>query len=111
VDDILAVVDEQESEKFKNHLEEKFGEVKFKRNNKLSYLGMEIEITDEGTIVDMSFFVHQLLKENGQGVKVMSAPGTKEMYMVDEKLELLEKNEQKWVHLVMAKLLYLAKRA
>lgn len=44
----------------KKHLEEKFGEVKFEKNNRLSYLGMQIKVTDEGTIIDMSFFVHQL---------------------------------------------------
>ncbi len=37
--------------------------------------------------------VHQLLKENGQKLKVMSLPGTKETYKVDKKSEFLEESE------------------
>jgi hypothetical protein len=57
VDDILAIVDEEEAEKIRAHLVAKFGTVLFKINGKLSYLGMEIEISDEGTKIDMSFYV------------------------------------------------------
>jgi hypothetical protein len=49
VDDILAIVDEKEAEKIRAHLVAKFGTVLFEVNGRLSYLGMEIEISDEGT--------------------------------------------------------------
>jgi hypothetical protein len=37
--------------------------VQFEIGEKLSYLGMQIEIRDDGTIVDMSFFVRNFWKE------------------------------------------------
>jgi hypothetical protein len=57
VDDILAQVDKQEAEHLKVHLKKRFGEVQFKVGEKLSYLGMQIDIKDKGTTVDMSFYV------------------------------------------------------
>lgn len=67
--------------------------MKFEINDRLSYLGMEIEETDVGTIIDMIFFICQLLNKSYQEVKVMNPPGTKETFMVDEKLDLLQKKE------------------
>jgi len=37
--------------------------VQFEIGEKLSYLGMQIEIRDDGTIVDMSFYVRNCWKE------------------------------------------------
>jgi hypothetical protein len=48
----------------------------------LSYLGMQISITDEGTEVSMSFYVQQLLE--GLSIAVKPSPGTKATYIVDK---------------------------
>jgi hypothetical protein len=53
VDDILGIVDDKEAKKLKTHLEARFGTVQFKEGGRLSYLGMEVDITDAGTSVDM----------------------------------------------------------
>ncbi len=63
VDDILAIVDKDEAEKIRAHLVAKFGSVQFETGGRLSYLGMEINVTDAGTSVDMSFYVKQLLED------------------------------------------------
>jgi len=63
VNDILAQVDKKEAERLQKHLMRKFGEVQFEVGSKLLYLGMQIDIRDEGTVVDMSFYVKKLLEE------------------------------------------------
>jgi hypothetical protein len=62
VDDILAQVDKQEAERLRVHLKKRFREVQFEIGEKLSYLGMQINIKDEGTMVDMSFYIKKLLE-------------------------------------------------
>jgi hypothetical protein len=62
VDDILAQVDDKEAERLREHLMKRFGEVQFEVGSKLSYLGMQIDIRNEGTMIDMSFYVKKLLE-------------------------------------------------
>jgi len=62
VDNILAQVDKEEAEHLRVHLKKRFGEVQFEIGEKLSYLGMQINIKDEGTMVDMSFYIKKLLE-------------------------------------------------
>jgi hypothetical protein len=107
VDDILAQVDEKEAERLRKHLMRKFGEVQFEVGSKLSYLGMQIDVRDEGTIVDMSFYVKKLLE--GMSVKGQSSPGNHNSFIVDEYVQRLEESERKYFHSTTAKLLYLAK--
>jgi hypothetical protein len=109
VDDILAQVDEKEAEHLRKHLMRKFGEVQFEVGSKLSYLGMQIDVRDEGTIVDMSFYVKKLLE--GTLVKGQSSPGNHNSFIVDEYVQRLEESERKYFHSTTAKLLYLAKWA
>jgi hypothetical protein len=70
---------------------------------------MEIEVTKQGTILDMSFFVKKLLE--GMEVKQFESPGTKDTFVVDECSKKLAENDRKEFHSRTAKLLYLAKRA
>jgi hypothetical protein len=60
VDDIMAIVDEEEAKKLKSRLEKFFGVVQFEVGDKMSYLGMNITIGDQGTTVDMTFYARQL---------------------------------------------------
>jgi hypothetical protein len=87
----------------------KFGEVQFEVGSKLSYLGMQIDIKDEGTVVDMNFYVKKLLE--AASVKGQSSPGNHNSFIVDEYVQGLEESEKKYFHLRTAKLLYLAKQA
>jgi hypothetical protein len=57
VDNILALVDAKEAEHLKMHLTKHFGTVRFEIGAKLSYLGMQLNIRDEGMLIDMCFFV------------------------------------------------------
>ncbi len=109
VDDILAVVDEQEAKELKAMLVKRFGMVQFAVGNNLSYLGMQISIRNSGTIVSMSFYVQQLLE--GLSVAVKLPPGTKTTFVVDESSPPLEEGDRKVFHSQTAKVLYLAKQS
>jgi hypothetical protein len=109
VDDILALVYAEEADQLLKGLKHRFGEVQFEVGRDLLYLGMNISIRDEGTVVDMSFYVTQVLEN--EEVEVAASPTTKTYYNVDEKSIKLGEVDKKWFHSKTAKLLYLAKRA
>jgi hypothetical protein len=71
---------------------------------------MEIEVTQEGTRLDMTHFVTKLLGGVEEG-RQYESPGTKESFAVDKTAEKLDEAERKDFHSKTAKLLYLAKRA
>ncbi len=93
VDDILALVDRKEAEILRAHLVERFGTVQFKVARKLSYLGMQIEIKEKGVVVDMSYYAMKILE--GVEASAAGSPGTKAMFIVDDKAKLLEEEGRK----------------
>jgi hypothetical protein len=70
---------------------------------------MQLELREEGTIIDMSFYAKQLLE--GKDFKEASSPSTKRTFEVDEGGPLLDDEEKKYFHSTVAKLLFMAKRA
>jgi hypothetical protein len=110
VDDILVLVDKEQAERLKAKLQQRFGELVYEVGKKLSYLGMEIEVTQEGTRLDMTHFVTKLLEGMEEGRQYESL-GTKDLFAVDETAEKLDEADRKDFHSKTAKLLYLAKRA
>jgi len=96
VDDILAIVDKEDAERITAHLVAKFGTVVFERNGELSYLGMEIEISDEGTKIDMSFYVRQIIgdAEERSVLTEYESPGTKETFVAQEGAGILCKKSR-----------------
>jgi hypothetical protein len=113
VDDILGIVDDKEARKLKTHLEARFGMVQFEECGRLSYLGMEVDITDAGTSIDMSFYVRQLVEsaETKRMLMVYDSPGTRESFVIQDGGEKLQNANRVYLHSTVAKLLYLAKRA
>ena len=113
MDDILAIVDKDEAEKIRAHLVAKFGSVQFETGGRLSYLGMEINVTDAGTSVDMSFYVKRLLEDAKDKMNpvVYASLGTKETFVANDEKKRLQESERVFFHSTVAKLLYLSKRA
>jgi hypothetical protein len=93
VDDILALVDRKEVEIMRARLVERFGTVQFEVARKLSYLGMQIEIREKGVVVDMSYYAKKILED--VEASAAESPGTKAMFIVDEKAKLLEEEGRK----------------
>jgi hypothetical protein len=58
----------------------------------LSYLGMQLELREEGAVVDMSFYAKQLLE--GKNLKEAPPPSTKNTFEVDEGSSLLGDEEK-----------------
>jgi hypothetical protein len=109
VDDILASVDREEAMALKARLEKAFGTIQFEEGSRLSYLGMQLELREEGTLVDMSFYAKQLVE--GKELKEASSPSTRKKFEVDEGSPLVGDEEKKYFHSTVAKLLFMAKRA
>jgi hypothetical protein len=85
IDDILAFVDAEEAEKLRAHLVAKFGMVQFEIHGRLSYPGMEIGVTYERTLINMSFYVKQLLEDadENKSLTIYILPGMKETFAVE----------------------------
>jgi len=47
---------------FKARLEKAFGTIQFEEGGRLSYLGMQLELREEGTVVDMPFYAKQFVE-------------------------------------------------
>jgi hypothetical protein len=109
VDDILAVMDAEEAEKLRTRLEELFGTIQYEEGAKLTYLGMDVNIEDQGMTIDMIFYVKQVLE--GETVEEFDSPGTKNMFIVASESKALEEDVRKSFHSKTAKLLFLAKCA
>ncbi len=71
--------------------------------------GMHLELCEEGTVVDMSFYARQLVE--GKDLKEMSTPSTKKTFEVKEGRPLLDDEVKKYLYSTVAKLLFMAKRA
>jgi hypothetical protein len=109
VDDILANVDSEEAERLRQHLIKRFGTVQFEIGGRLSYLGMQLEMKETGTVIDITFYVKQLLE--GVDVPVRASPGTKFTFIIAENAMVLAEVDRKVFHTQVAKLLFLSKRA
>jgi hypothetical protein len=109
IDDILANVDSKEAEKLRQNLIKRFGTVQFEVSGRFSYLGMQIEMKETGTVIDMTFYIKQLLE--GVDVPVRASRGTKFTFMIAENAMVLDEVDRKEFHTKVAKLLFLSKRA
>jgi hypothetical protein len=83
--------------------------VQFKVSGRLSYLGMQIEMKETGTVIDMTFYVKELLE--GVDVLVRASLGTKFTFMIAENTMALAEVDRKVFHTKVAKLLFSSKRA
>jgi hypothetical protein len=70
---------------------------------------MQLELREEGTVVNMSFYAKQLLE--GKNLKEAPSPSTKRTFKVDKGSPLLGEEEKKFFYSTVAKLLFMAKRA
>ncbi len=55
-------MDAEEAEKLRTRLEELFGTIQYEEGAKLTYLGMDVNIEDQGMTIDMIFYVKQVLE-------------------------------------------------
>jgi hypothetical protein len=94
-------------------IEERFGKMTVTRGKKHTFLGMEFEFTDDGTVrITMNQYLREALDESGMNVSRSAAsPAKKDLFEVDETSARLDKRDSDLFHSVVAKLLYVSMRA
>ncbi len=109
VDDILLFVNEEEINQVEAFMQREFKWITVTRGNKQSYLGMSIEVDNNRITVDMQYYTQQLLQDFTH-LTTYATPAVKESFNPTESA-VLDAAAQKKFHTIVAKLLYLAKRA
>jgi hypothetical protein len=105
VDDILLFADQEEITRVETFMKREFKWI----NNVQSYLGMNIEVLPNQIAINMNYYTQQLLTEFEEK-QLFTTPAVKECFTNDSSMAL-DKEGQKQFHTIVAKLLYLAKRA
>jgi hypothetical protein len=110
VDDILVLANEAELKRIEEFFKKEFTWITMNVGNVLSYLGMQIMLEQGLVTIDMSYYLEKVL-EGYDNLPLCSTPGKKNFFEVDDKAELLSEAQRKMFHTVVARLLYLSKRA
>jgi hypothetical protein len=109
VDDILLFANDEEINRVEIFMKREFKWITVSKDKRQSYLGMNIEVSTNQITVDMHYYTQQLLEEFAD-IQIYTTPAVKECFSAKES-EVLDKVAQKRFHTIVAKLLYLAKRA
>jgi hypothetical protein len=112
VDDILLFADTHEIERVKAFMMREFQWIMVICEKVQSYLGMNIEIHDHAVIVDMIYYIDQILREiHSVSLASYNTPAVKECFHAKEDSPPLDGVGKQKFHTIVAKLLYLSKRA
>lgn len=109
VDDILILADRAEIERLKVNFTKEFTWITMDVGKVHSYLGMQIEFEDGFVKVDMKHFIEKMLGEV-DNLQEHPTPADKNVFTVEESEKLSETDRKKF-HTLVAKLLFLSKRA
>ena len=96
-----------------NTLESKFGKMSIKRGKNHTFVGMDITFLDNGTVkIMMDDYIRECIDVYGEHkLKDRKTPGGSDLFEVDDKAEGLNKENSDTFHHIVAKLLFVAKRA
>ena len=89
------------------------GEVKIKRGNEHTYLGMNLVFNENNGIkIDMKKYVQEMIEEYPDDLKGTSkTPANEKLFKVNDKSNKLSKDEAEVFHTMVAKGLFLSKRS
>ena len=109
VDDfLLFCMDDSLIDEIINILTEKYKDIKVNRGDNHNYLGMNFAFENEEVLITMTGYVEDLLKSNNV-TGTSHTPASPELFTIPE-LPILPLSEQKRMHTIVAKLLYLGTR-
>jgi hypothetical protein len=111
VDDILIIAPEEEIERLHSLCIDEFRWVTLETGSVHSYLGMQLEFANGQVWVDMSSYVDKVLADYSRVVEDRRVPGRKGVFLVAPNSIDVDVNDRQLFHTIVAKLLYLAKRA
>jgi len=95
-------------------IEVKFGKMSVTRGKHYVFLGMDIAFNDDdGTVTNlMKEYLKEAIANSGMDAsKVAPTPAKKDLFIVDDGSEQLDKQQGEIFHSIVAKLLYVSKRA
>merc|ERR1711939_953894 len=94
-------------------IEKEFGEMKKSYGKKHQYLGMDIDFSNKGEVqISMVPYIQDALEVFGEDCSAPAkTPATKKLLNVRPDSEPLPEDKRKLFHKVVAKLLYITKRA
>ena len=94
-------------------LEERFGKMTVKRGKEHVFVGMNITFIGDGKVrLTMRSYLEEAIQAFGEDVSIGAAtPANRNLFAVSEDLPLLETKQAEIFHHIVAKLLYVAKRA
>ncbi len=110
MDDILILADEMEIKRIQEIFMREFTWITFDVNNQHSYLGMQISLEKGIATIDMMNFVDKLIGDC-VNLREYTLPAAKNAFLVDPEAEILNEMDRRLFHTMVAKLLYLSKRA
>jgi hypothetical protein len=111
VDDMLIIASEQEIERLHELCVHEFRWITLEKGRSHSYLGMQLEFADGEVHVDMSNYVDKVIEVYSKELEGRRAPGRKGVFLISEDSIEVGMELKQLFHTVVAKLLYLAKRA
>ena len=89
-----------------------FGDLKVSRGKKHTFLGMNIEILDKKIQIDMREQLQEAIGMfPGNTSMKVSSPASRYLFQVDDNAKQLDKRQSEIFHSVVAKLLFISKRA
>jgi hypothetical protein len=110
VDDVLIIAPEQEIKRLEESFIREFKWVTLEMGNVHSYLGMQLEFTRGCVKIDMRSYLDGVLK-GVSGLKLYQGPAGSGLFNVALDVVKLGVNDAQRFHTVVAKLLYLSRRA
>ncbi len=79
-------------------------------DNKHLFHVMQVSLEQDIATIDMTNFINELI-DDCMNLREYTSPAAKNAFMVDPESELLNKADRRLFHMMVAKLLYLSKRA
>ena len=114
VDDLLITSKNKEAATaLLKSITKRYKDVKSHEGSKLEYLGMSIDMTEEGSaIITMSGMEDRIVEDSAldNSGKATTSPASNNLFEIDEQSIPLEEKERKKFHAMVARLLYLSKR-
>jgi hypothetical protein len=111
VDDVLIIATAEEIKRLHELCVKEFRWVTLDTGKQHSYLGMQLDFFACGVRINMSSYTEKVLDFYGKGLEPRRVPGKKGVFLVSETSAAVSAAEKQRFHTVVAKLLYLAKRA
>ena len=106
-------MDSSVNEEVIKHIEERFGELTVQRGRKFVFLGMNIEITEGGSVkIETKEYIQECIDAFGGIIRrEVNSPHSAGLFKINDESPLLPEIEAESFHSITAKLLWIMKRA